>query len=114
MTHESIGHVLAHAPKAPVGGAWPHRSVCDLIETLQSDDTESGILIERFKMRGVYSKALFEGGKQEYALASEARGCAEKCVAWPRMYKVLNDIARQWDEDAKREDSCAKIDRMLD
>jgi hypothetical protein len=114
MTHQFIGHVLAHAPKDPADGAWPHRSVRDLLETLQSDDSETGIQVERFNMRGVYTKALFEGGKQENAFAAEARDWAGKCAAWPRTFKLLNNIAHQWEEHAKREDSRAKKDRMRD
>jgi hypothetical protein len=114
LTDQYIGHVLAHAPEDPSDGAWPHRVVRDLIEELKSDETERGINIERFNMRGVYSKALFEGGKQERGFAEQARGWAAKCNSWPRTQKMVNEIAKEWDRHAEREDSEARKDRMRD
>ena len=62
IAEEYIGHVLAHAPSDPADQAWPHRAVRDVIEELHSDRIEEGIRVERFNMRGVVSKAVFEGG----------------------------------------------------
>jgi hypothetical protein len=114
MTNEFIGHVLAHAPVDPSDEAWPHKAVRDLIEQLGSEETERGIQVERFNMRGVYSKALFEGGKKERGFAVQARGWAAKCDHWPRTQKLLNEIAKDWDGRAEWEDSVARKDRMRD
>jgi len=114
MTDEFIGHVLAHAPLDPNDGAWPHRAVRNLIENLNSDETERGVNIERFNMRGAYSKALFEGGKQERGFAEQARAWAAKCNSWPRTQKLLNQIAKEWDRHAEWEDSEARKDRLRD
>jgi hypothetical protein len=63
-------------------------------------------------MRGVYRKALFEGGVQERALAEETRSWAKAAGAWPRTAAMLHDIARSWDAEAAREDERARQDQM--
>ena len=114
MTAEYTGHVLAHAPADPSDEAWPHKTVRDLLEKLSSEEAERGLKIERFNMRGVYSKGLFEGGKQERGFAAQYRGWAAKCDSWPRTQRLLNEIAKEWDRHAEWEDSEARKDRMRD
>ncbi len=114
MTEQYIGHVLAHAPNDPEDEAWPHRVVRDLIESLNSREAESGISVQRINMRGVYSKALFEGGKQERGFAETYRNWAKKCGAWPLTANLLNEIARSWDSHADWEDKRAREDKMRD
>jgi hypothetical protein len=70
--------------------------------------------VERINMRGGYAKAMFEGGKQERAIAEEIRGWIKKCAAWPRTQRLLNDSANYWEEDAEREDARARKERMRD
>jgi hypothetical protein len=114
MSHEFIGHVLAHSPKDKDDQAWPDRAVREVLETLSSDEVDLGIRVERINMRGGYAKAMFEGGKQERAIAEETRMWAKKCAAWPRAQKLLNDSANYWEEDAEREDARARKERMRD
>jgi hypothetical protein len=111
---EYIGHVLAHAPVDPDDQSWPHYGVCDLIEELRSNGVELGIRIERHNMRGVVSKAVYEGGEQERALAEEARGWARAAEGWPRTTAMLHELSRSWDRDAAQEDERARQDQMRD
>ena len=104
LTDEYIGHALAHAPADPSDEAWPHKTVRDVLEKLSSEEAERGVQIERFNMRGVYSKALFEGGKQERGFAAQYRGWAAKCDSWPRTQRLLDEIAKEWDRHAEWED----------
>jgi len=114
LTDEYIGHVLAHAPSDPSDEAWPHKTVRDVLEKLSSEEAERGVQIERFNMRGVYSKALFEGGKQERGFAMQYREWAAKCDSWPHTQKMLRQVAEEWDRHAEWEDSEARKDRMRD
>ena len=67
IADEHVGHVLAHSPRDPIDAGWPHHSIREVIELLNSDRIERGIQIERFNMRGVVSKAMFEGdSKREH------------------------------------------------
>jgi len=111
IADQYIGHTLAHAPTDTDGG-WPHRAVRDIIEAVNSDDTERGIKVERLNMRGAFTKAMYEGGNQERGLAEQARTWAKVAVKWPRTHAMLLDIARMWDESAEREDLRAKQDEM--
>ena len=69
-------------------------------------------MIERFNMRGVYTKAMFEGGVQERALADQNRAWAKAHGASPRTRAMLAAIASRWDEDARRADTEAEQDRL--
>lgn len=110
-----IGQILAHSSEDPEDKAWPHQVVRTVIESLAAEEIEQGLMIERFNMRGVVSKSLFEGGAQEGALASQYRGWADTCRArWLRTAQVLERIAQNWEEDARREDTRAEQDKLED
>jgi hypothetical protein len=64
-------------------------------------------------MRGIYNKALYEGGDQERALADQYRRWADTSRArWPRMARVLETIAEGWEAYARREDAEAEQDKL--
>ena len=105
-----VGRVLARA--AAEDGVWPPTAVARTIERLKSREVEEGMLIERINMRGVYSKALFEGGQQERDLAKIARAGAKARAAFPRTKAMLGLIAKNWEADAKRADEQAAQDRL--
>lgn len=113
ITDLYIGHLLAHAPNDADGG-WPHRSVGQLLQLLSSDDVDRGVYTERLNMRGVYSKAIYEGGTQERELAEANRDWATKCSEYPRVAQILLRIAERYDHDAQREDERAALDKMRD
>lgn len=105
-----VGRTLAHA--AETDGVWPPQEVAKLIERLRSDDVERSIMIERSNMRGVYVKALFEGGQQERDLASQYRRWAGARISFPRTKAMLLVIAERWDRAAKEADEEAVRDRI--
>jgi hypothetical protein len=103
VTDSDVGRTVAHAPNDSDGG-WPHRVVRDEIERLASDDVERAIVIERYNMRGVHGRAIYEGGDQERALAEQYQRCAELDAAWPRTSNLMRAIADGWLRDAGRAD----------
>lgn len=106
VTDSCLGRLLAHSPPDADGG-WPHRCVRDEIERLRSVEIERGLQIERYNMRGVHSKAVFEGGDQERQLAEDYRRYAVITAPWPRTSALLTAIAKGWEHDAGREDLAA-------
>lgn len=108
-----IGQALAHAPADPDGG-WPHRALRDILETLAAPDIERGMTTERFNMRGVFMKSLFEGGKQERGIATIYRAWRDLAAAWPRTSALLENMAKRWDRDAEDSDLRARQDMMRD
>jgi hypothetical protein len=111
VTDNYVGRVLAHAPTDPEGG-WPHRIVRDEIERLSSDEVERAIQIERFNMRGVHSRGVYEGGEQERDFAKISYDAAEISTVWPRTSALLRAIGKMWEEDAKRADLDAAQQRL--
>jgi hypothetical protein len=103
ITDSYVGRVLAHSPPDS-DGVWPHRLVRDEIERLASDEIESGLRTERYNMRGVHSRGVYEGGDQERELANAAFDAAEALAAWPRTAALLRKIGRIWDDEAKQAD----------
>ena len=107
ITDQRIGALLAHAPSSQVDGAWPHEAVRAVIEHLASEEVELGLTIERFNMRGAYSKAIGEGGSQERALAEQYQDWATAMSASPRTSAMLIGISQDWLQEAMREDKSA-------
>ncbi|MBZ6379849.1 hypothetical protein B5C34_13555 [Pacificimonas flava] len=114
VTDVVIGQVLAHAPPDDVDAAWPHRFVRDEIERAGSDELERGIQTERFNMRGVTVRGMYDGGDQERVLVEEYRRYASAADRYPRTTSMLNRIADDWKEQAEREDLSARQRRLRD
>ena len=109
ISDQRIGALLAHAPSSQADGAWPHETVRAVIEHLSSEEVERGLAVERFNMRGVYSKAIGEGGQQERTLAKQCQNWATAMPGSPRTSAILMGMAENWLREAERaEQSAAK------
>lgn len=105
---EQIGQALAAAPAAD-DGSWPCEPVRDLLEELQNDRIDRGLEIRLFNNRGVTSRSLDEGGRQEWDLAENYRERAQLLVGrWPRMAAVYRRLAETYEADARTEDAKAE------
>ena len=102
-----IGEVFAKSPPDADGGI-PLVAVREAIEEVKSDVIERGFSIGLHNLRGVYSKDLYEGGKQERELAEKFEGYAKICSRWPRTAKALRSVAADYRREAKEEDERAK------
>jgi hypothetical protein len=112
VTENRIGQLLAHAPISAKDQAWPHESVRFAIENLASDEIERGIAIERFNMRGVFSKAIGEGGEQERKLAEQSKAWADAMPGFPRASAMLMRIAENWLRQAEHADISAEKETL--
>jgi len=111
ITDVYVGRVLAHAPPDP-DGAWPHHAVRAQIERLASDEIERAIQVERFNMRGVFSRGIYDGGAQERDLAAANYTAAKVAESWPRTAAMLRSIGGMWTEEGKRADLDAAQRRL--
>lgn len=113
ISDQEIGKVLYYFPDDPDDGLWPHKELRDLLENVQNENIETGIALEQSNSRGVYSKAMFEGGTEERGFAQTWRERAE-CLGlrWPRTRALFERIAESWDVHAKWEDERAEKDRL--
>ncbi len=108
-----LGSLFAHAPNDPQDGVWPHVAIRNLIEHLKSERIEQSIIGERVSMRGVSSRALYEGGKQERELAKGYREMSAKITTrWPRTAALLKNIAETWERFGQHEDDRAEQDKL--
>ncbi|MFZ1489494.1 MAG: hypothetical protein WAS51_06105 [Ilumatobacteraceae bacterium] len=105
---EQIGQALAAAPAAE-DGSWPCEPVRDLLEELQNDRIDRGLEIRLFNNRGVTTRSLDEGGRQEWDLAEDYRSRSQQLVArWPRTAAVYRRLSESYEADARTEDAKAE------
>jgi hypothetical protein len=102
-----IGEVFAKSPEDTDGGL-PIVAVRETLEANKSEEIERGFVIGLHNRRGIVSKDLYEGGKQERELARKFEAYAEICSRWPRTAKVLRSVAKGYLREAKEEDERAE------
>jgi len=103
-----VGEVLAHAPTDP-DGTFPTLAVREVLETAPNDQLERGFTIGLRNKRGVTSRGMTEGGKQEYDLAKRYEDWAEAVQAtYPRTAGALRSVAESYREEGRRNDEEAR------
>jgi addiction module HigA family antidote len=109
-TDRSLGELLANAP--PESGAWPSKSVCEVLERIASPEIARGFEVRVRNSRGAHWRG--EGGAQERELAARYRGWSQKrAFEYPYVANVLEEIAAAYDREAEWQDSQAKIGKRL-
>jgi len=105
---QQIGQMLSGAPADP-DGAWPIIAVREIIENTRSRELERGFLVGVLNGRGVTSRGMTDGGEQERDLVARYRGYAEAVAfEWHRTAAVLNQIAKDYEAQARRLDDDAE------
>ncbi|MGE6226402.1 hypothetical protein [Paenibacillus chitinolyticus] len=93
-------------------GLWPCEEVCEAMEGLASPQIGKGFYIGVRNSRGAHFRG--EGGEQERELASKYRTLAERVYFdYPYVGKILEDITKSYEHDAKWQDSEANISKRL-
>ena len=111
---QQIGQFLSKAPSEK-DGLWPCRSVCEVLETIASQEIAAGFEMGVYNARGVVSRSLDEGGAQERALSAKYRAWAERLsFDYPYVASILERIAEDYDRDAEREDSEVRAMKRLE
>ena len=109
-----IGEMLAKAPAASSDehGIVPPPAVRDVLEALRSSgieprtsDIEHGLARGISNLRGVHSRGLMDGGKDERELADRYREQADIVGdRWPRTARVLRLVADSYDSHGRMHD----------
>lgn len=111
MGEQSIGQILAHAPVG-ADGIWPGVPARDILDRPGLKAMRAGFETGTFNKRGMTSRAMDEGGKQERELAAQFRRHASGlATSHPYLAELLERIAQRYDWDAKREDDDAALNR---
>jgi hypothetical protein len=104
-----IGEVFAHSP-SDEQGVWPCVPVREIIESRESEEIERGLTIGLYNLRGVVSKGIFEGGRQERELAANYERYAKACeTQWPRTAAALRSLAETYLREAEVADAEAQM-----
>lgn len=104
-----LAEVLSRMPPDK-DGMWPHTVLREIIEKLRSPMIDKHIPYAIYNSRGVRSRGVFEGGRQERELSESYREWAKKMASkWPRTSKILRSLADMFDRDAKREDAESEL-----
>lgn len=107
-----IGEVLAHAPEDG-DGTFPTLAVRDVLEAAPGDELGRGFTVGLLNKRGVTSRALTEGGQQEYELAERFESWARAIQAThPRTALALRSVAESYRDEGRRNDE--EVTRYLE
>ncbi len=107
-----VGEMLARSPGGS-DGTWPHEAVRDLLERLRgTGDIQQGFVTGRRNQRGVVTKGIGEGGRQERDIAGRYFEAADALRRrWPVVSRFLREIADGYVRDAEREDQRGARDK---
>jgi hypothetical protein len=102
---ECIGEVLSGSPSG-TDGIWPAEPIRQLMEDLKSESMDRGLAIGKQNARGIISRGVFDGGRQEDALADQYESWSKQVMTrWPRAGRLLREMARSYRKWARREDA---------
>ena len=101
---EQIGQILANAPIG-ADGVWPCEPVRDLLDRIGSPHIGQGFTTGGFNLRGVTSRGMFDGGKQERSLADGYRADAARIASsWPFTARLLRELANSYESSGRQFD----------
>jgi hypothetical protein len=105
-----VTKVLARAP-AGGDGHWPCLAARRLLETAAYSRLADGLHTAKSNLRGVVSKSIGEGGRQEREIAAVFQASADFLRPdFPRTATMLDSLARSYDHEAEQEDARAQAD----
>jgi len=106
-----VGELLSRSP-AEGTGEWPCLPVCEVMESVASEEIARGFALATYNARDVHTRG--EGGAQERELATKYRNWAQKLVFdYPYVARVLERIASTYDYEAEQHDSEAQVRKRL-
>jgi predicted XRE-type DNA-binding protein len=112
ITAQYVGTALSHGPEGS-DGVWPHEAVREVIESVANREVERGFELGVFNSRGVVTRSLNDGGRQEHALADNyARAAKRLALRWPRTAEILRRLEATYRDQARNEDR--QSDRIED
>lgn len=106
-----LGELFAHSP-LDADESWPAAPIRRVMEEIGTEEFFSGFRMGVCNSRGIVWRSPGKGGGQERALAERYHQLVKRCQTdSPGVASALEDIARSYDFDAKREDEKAARER---
>lgn len=102
-----VGDILGDIPR---DDNYPPQVLCEIVESLNSDDVDQSIRTRIYNSQGVTVRAYNEGGNQERSIVSRFEKYREKTkLLYPRMTKIFDDLIDGYKRIAGYEDEEAFI-----
>ena len=106
-----LGKLFAQYPEK--SEHWPAMDLFALMETVKSESFFRNYECAMFNKRGFTSRGPYEGGNIERNKAEYFKGLYKKCaVSYPKVAKVFNSLAKQYEGMAKEMDDEATIAQL--
>ncbi|MDE2997729.1 MAG: HigA family addiction module antitoxin [Gemmatimonadota bacterium] len=110
IADDAIGSFMARA-HADEDGIWPCRPVCEVLESLNSDEVDESFVIGALNRRGVYMRG--RGGDKEREHEERYRTWSAELAEYPRVSRSLSRIATYYENEAGRQDTETELMRRL-
>ena len=102
-----IAQLFSHAP-CGLDGIWPSVGVREVLEHQKDEELVHALAREKWNRRGMTSRGMGEGGRQERKLSEEFRIGAELlALGCPVTSSLLSALAIRYERDARRNDASA-------
>lgn len=107
----TLGELIANAPLG-ADDVWPCEPVRNVLERMQSTDIAHGIHTGLYNLRGIHSRG--EGGDQEREIATRYRRWTTALeFSHPFVASILKSMADSYEQEARGQDTEAKVERRL-
>jgi hypothetical protein len=108
----TIGHILAEYPERDE--IWPPKEICSVIERINTQSIKNGFGCATLNKRSLTLRGVFDGGDIERGNVAYFNKLSSNLrMSFPVVATILDDIARKYEEDAKRQDDEA-IKKILE
>jgi hypothetical protein len=108
---QTIGQIIAHAPADP-DETWPFEPARTILDRPEMEEMRHGFYIGVLNKRGMTSRGPDEGGDQERDLASTYHNYARAVRNFhPNVAATLDELARFYELEGRREDLDAQLER---
>jgi hypothetical protein len=95
-------------------GIWPGIAVREMLEAMGNLTTANAMVNGRCNQRGPHWRDVDGGGRQERELAETHRQWSKRTAAeWPFTSRMLEEVAKRYDFDAKWHDDDRNLQRRL-
>jgi addiction module HigA family antidote len=95
-------------------GIWPAIAVRELLEAMGNPSMANAMVNGRYNQRGPHWRDVDGGGRQERELAEMYRHWSKRTAAeWPFTSRMLEEVAKRYDFDAKWHDDDRNLQRRL-
>lgn len=92
---------------------WPPDILCEIMEEISSETLFDDFRTSTYNKRSFSSRGAFDGGKREWHIAAYFRKLANlKAARFPHITAILEDLAKDFECQAKNEDERAERDRL--